>query len=125
MARRPVLADTSFWIDHIAGKQTPVAGLLMERRIALHPLVIGEIAMGSLQNRKYLIGELQKLPRVHVASNAEIMAMVEWHKLFGTGIGFIDAHLLAGMTLTADASLLTKDHRLHSQAERLKIAYQP
>ena len=125
MVRPPVLADTSIWIDHIAGKSTPLANLLKARRVSLHPLVIGEIAMGSLCDRRLFISELQQLPNVRVASNAEVMAMVEWHKLFSTGIGFVDAHLLAGVKMTDNATLLTKDDRLHVQAERLGIAYAP
>ena len=123
MARPSVLADTSIWIDHIAGKPTPLANLLKLRRVSLHPLVIGEIAMGSLRDRKPFIDELQQLPRIHVASNAEVMAMVEWLKLFGTGIGFIDAHLLAGVKMTDNATLLTKDGGLHAQADRLGVAF--
>ena len=86
-------------------------------------MVIGEIAMGSLNNRKLIINELQQLPKVHVASNAEVMAMVEWQKLFSTGIGFVDAHLLAAVKMTDFATLLTKDDRLRAQAERFGIAY--
>jgi predicted nucleic acid-binding protein len=125
MVRPTILADTSIWIDHIAGKPTPLADLLKFRRVSLHPLIIGEIAMGSLRNRKHLINELQKLPKVHVASNAEVMAMVEWLRLFSTGIGFVDAHLLAGVKMTDKATILTKDGRLRVQAERLGVAYAP
>ena len=125
MVRTLVLADSSIWIDHIAGKSTPLANLLKARRVSLHPLVIGEIAMGSLCDRRLFIAELQQLPNVRVASNAEVMAMVEWHKLFSTGIGFVDAYLLAGVKMTDNATLLTKDDRLHVQAERLGIAYTP
>lgn len=124
MVRPPVLADTSIWIDHIAGKPTPLVNLLKSRRVSLHPMVIGEIALGSLRDRKLFIDELQQLPKVHIASNAEVMAMVEWHKLFSTGIGFVDAHLLAGVKMTDNATLLTKDDRLHKQAERLGVAYE-
>ena len=123
MAHPRVLVDSSFWIDHLAGKTTPLEQLLKIRRVALHPMVIGEIAMGSLRNRNRLIGELQKLPKVPVATNPEVMAFVEWHKLFSTGIGFVDAHLLAAATMTDNATLLTKDGRLHAQAERLGVAY--
>ncbi len=125
MARPPVLVDTSVWIDHIAGRATPLIDLLKAKRVSLHPLIIGEIAMGSLQNRKFFIDELQNLPKVHVASNAEVMAMVEWHKLFSKGIGFIDAHLLAGVKMTDNATLLTNDNRLREQAEYLNVAYGP
>ena len=125
MLRPPVLADTSIWIDHIAGKPTPLSGLLKERRVSLHPLVIGELAMGSLTNRKLFINELQQMPKVLVASHAEVMAMIEWQKLFSAEIGFIDAHLLAATRMTEHATLLTKDDRLKKQAERLGVAYAP
>lgn len=125
IVRPPVLVDSSFWIDHIAGKSTPLVNLLKSRRVSLHPMVIGEIAMGSLRNRNLVLDELQKLPKVHVASNAEVMAMIEWHKLFSKGVGFIDAHLLAAVKMTDNATLLTKDGRLHEQAEQLGVAYAP
>lgn len=125
MSRKPVLADTSIWVDHIAGKETALADLLRERRVALHPMVIGEIAMGSLRQRKILLEELNQLPAVIVASNAEVMVIVERRRLYNEGIGFIDAHLLAATLLTKDALLLTKDGRLRAQAERLGVVYTP
>lgn len=125
MIRRSVLADTSIWIDHIAKKATPLAEFLRERRIVLHPLVVGEIAMGSLRDRKLLVAELNKLPKVQIPTNAEVMAMVEWERLFGTGIGFVDAHLLAAVKMTGNVTLLTKDGRLREQAERMGIAFAP
>lgn len=125
MNRKTVLADSSIWIDHIAGKPTLLADLLKERRVAMHPIILGEISMGSLSNRQSLIHELKKLPQAHVPSNAEVLAMVEWQKLFSTGIGFADAHLLAATKMTDHATLLTKDSKLRAQAERLGVAYTP
>jgi predicted nucleic acid-binding protein len=125
MNRKPVLANSSIWIDHIAGNPTLLAGLLRERRVAMHPIVMGEIAMGSLSNRQSFIHELKKLPQTQVSSNAEVMAMVEWQKLFSTGIGFADAHLLAATKMTDHATLMTKHNKFHAQAERLGVAYTP
>jgi predicted nucleic acid-binding protein len=125
MVRPRVLVDSSFWIDHIAGKITPLAELLRLRWVVMHPIVIGEIAMGSLRNRQVFIAELKQLPTAYAASNAEVMAMVEWQTLFSKGIGFADAHLLAAVKMTDNATLLTKDDRLREQAERLGVAYQP
>ena len=53
------------------------------------------------------------------------MAMVEWEKLYGTGVGFVDAHLLAAVKIHGQTLILTKDQRLHAQAERLGVAYAP
>jgi hypothetical protein len=125
MERARVLADTSLWIDHIAGKQTPIADLLKIRRIALHPLIIGELSMGSLKNRSFFIRELKELPSVDAHSHTEVMAFVEWNELFGTGIGFVDAHLLASVKTTDKLTLATKDRRLAKQAKRLGVAYTP
>lgn len=125
MERARVLADTSLWIDHIAGKPTAIPDLLKRRRIALHPLVVGELAMGSLKNRSLFIRELKKLPSVAAASHSEVMAFVEWQELFGTGIGFVDAHLLASAKTTDKLTIATKDRRLASQAERLGLAFTP
>ena len=123
MARTPVLADSSIWIDHINKGDALLAELLKQKRVVLHPMVLGEIAMGSLRQRKVILEELRQLPIVNSASNAEVMAMVEWHDLHSRGIGFVDAHLLASVHLAQNANLLTKDKRLHAQAERLDVAY--
>lgn len=125
MARTPVLVDSSIWIDHINDGDTLLAELLKQKRVVLHPIVLGEIAMGSLRQRKITLEELRQLPIVSSASNAEVMAMVEWHGLHNKGIGFVDAHLLASVHLMQNASLLTRDKRLHAQALRLGVAYLP
>ena len=45
------------------------------------------------------------------------MLLVERYHLFGTGIGYIDAHLLAAVRLTPGAALWTRDKRLHDTAK--------
>jgi hypothetical protein len=44
------------------------------------------------------------------------------HRLFGRGIGYVDAHLLAAVRLSAGAALWTYDKRLHGVAEQLGIS---
>lgn len=63
------------------------------------------------------------MPKVRIAGHVEVMAMIEWQKLFSVGIGFIDVQLLAAVIMTDQATLLTKDGRLEKQAIRLGIAY--
>jgi len=50
---------------------------------------------------------------------------VERHELFGAGIGYVDAQLLAATVLSTDAALWTRDRRQHASAQRLGLAYAP
>lgn len=95
---------------------------LERAEVAVHPGVIGEIAMGSLRQRGWFLGAMASLPRVDVATDSEVLGFVDRHRLFGTGIGWIDAHLLASVQLTPDALLWTRDRRLRLAAERLGLA---
>lgn len=47
----------------------------------------------------------QGLPQATVATTAEVMTLVNRHELYGVGIGYVDAQLLAATRLTADAAL--------------------
>lgn len=118
-----ILADTSIWIDHFRGHNELLFKLLDDEKILAHPLVIGELAMGSLTNRRQVLRDLADLPVVGIATHAEVIAFVEWRQLHNLGLGFIDAHLLASACITKGASLWSRDKRLAAQAERLGIAY--
>jgi len=121
----PVLVDSSIWIDHLNKGDTELAALLKRRRVVLHPMVIGEVALGSLANRTIVLEELAALPQATAASHAEVMAMIGWLELPNCGIGYVDAHLIAAARRTSGALLWTRDKRLHAQAERLGVAYLP
>jgi len=123
MAMAPVIADTSIWIDHINKGHRELAVQLKRRRIALHPMIIGEVALGSIANRDQVLEELKALPQVAPASHAEIMAMIDWLDLANCGIGYVDAHLLAATRSLTNGQLWTGDKKLHAQAERLGVAF--
>jgi predicted nucleic acid-binding protein len=125
MSPGSVIVDSSIWIDHIHGGHAELTKLLKRNRVAMHPMVYGEIAMGSLKSRTTVLWELRKLPQALPVAHSEVTAMVEWFELFNRGIGFVDAHLLASTRLIENGSLLTRDKRLQAQAERLQVAYQP
>lgn len=92
-------------------------------RILAHPFVIGEIALGSLTNRKGVLGMLRKLPEAVLAKNREVDALIEQVPLFNIGIGYVNTHLLASVLLTPGSSLWTRDRRLHDAALRPGIAF--
>jgi predicted nucleic acid-binding protein len=117
-----VLIDTSIWIDHLRLNEPEVTDLLLQRRLLMHPYIIGEIALGTLRNRSAILGMLAELPTSRLASPAEVLRLVDQNKLFGLGIGYVDAHLLASLRLTARSRLWTRDKRLHAAAMKLGLA---
>ena len=78
-----ILADTSIWIDHLRGRDAVMTEQLERGSIAMHPFVLGEIALGSLKSRAELLQLLEALPGTLVASDAEVMHMVDERALFG------------------------------------------
>ncbi len=88
----------------------------------MHPLVVGELAMGNLKRRDPVLKALGKLPEALVAREEEVSQFVTARRLFGLGIGYIDAHLLTSVQLTPGASLWTRDRRLFEVASRLGLA---
>jgi predicted nucleic acid-binding protein len=116
-----MLPDTSVWIDHLRQSDGMLARLLEEQRILMHPFVIGEMALGILRHRKQVLSEFVNLPLAAKASDAEVLVLIERHHLAGSGIGYIDAHLLASASISG-ATLWTRDKRLHHVAHNLGLA---
>ena len=93
---------------------------MQEGLVLMHPFVLGELALGNFANRAQVLGDLAALPGVIVAMDAEVMRFIETERLFGLGIGFVDAHLLAAVRLTPGVRLWTRDGRLGVVAERFE-----
>ncbi|MGQ5490912.1 type II toxin-antitoxin system VapC family toxin [Thauera sp. ZXT1-4] len=119
-----ILVDTSVWIDHLRRTDAHLSNLLNEGRVRMHPYVLGEIALGSLQNRTVVLEAMRGLPTVTVATDDEVFRFIGTHALFGLGIGYTDAHLLAATKLSPGTRLWTRDRRLSEAAARLGIAYE-
>ena len=118
-----ILVDTSVWIDHLRIGDAQLTVLLEEAQVLAHPWVIGELALGQLSRRSEILGLLSNLPQTTVATETEVMTLVETQHLFGRGIGYVDTHLLAATLLTTDARLWTRDKRLAAVAADLGISY--
>jgi hypothetical protein len=117
-----ILVDTSVWVDHLRNGDERLAGLLEHTLVLAHPYVVGELALGQLRQRDAVISDLLDLPMANVASDGEVLQFIERETLHGTGIGYVDAHLLAATRLTPGATLWTRDRRLLAAAERLSLA---
>ncbi len=116
-----ILVDTSIWIDHLRAGDAALSALLEQGEVLSHPWVTGELALGIISNRAEVIGLLGNQAHAVVASDDEILRLIEFHALHGTGIGYVDAQLLAATLLTPDARLWTRDKRLAEIAGGLGI----
>lgn len=121
-----ILVDANIWIDHLRGRIDPdLDELVLNEEAAMHPHVLGEIALGSFRNRTRVLMRLERLPVPNVAREGHVLFMIDEHELWSTGIGYSDAHLLASARISPDGYVWTRDKRLHAQAERLGVAYVP
>jgi len=120
-----VLVDTSVWVDFIRAGDSRLADLLLQNRVVMHDMVLGELACGNLRKRPDRLAAWRDLPRVDSATHDEVMPFLEGHQLFGLGIGYVDLHLLAATQLNPGTRLWTRDKRLNGVASRLGLAYVP
>ena len=97
--------------------------LLDRGEVLAHPWITGELALRRLGARAEILSLLGGLPQAAIATPAEVLGFIEHHQLYGAGIGYVDAQLLAATRLTADARLWTHDRRLSAVAARLGAAY--
>jgi predicted nucleic acid-binding protein len=111
-----ILVDTSAWVEHLRRGLPRLATLLQEGEVLIHPWVIGELACGNLRNRSQVLDLLQGLPAAMVASDTEVLLLIEREQLMGRGIGYIDAHLVAA-ALLSHCRLWTQDRRLAAVAQ--------
>ncbi len=116
-----VLVDTSVWVQHLRSGNARLRALLQDGEVAVHPFVVGELACGNLRNRRGILGLLQALPEVPIASQEEVLHLIEARRLYGRGFGWVDAHILASAIL-AGTWIWTLDRALHRASAKVGIA---
>ncbi|NHZ73828.1 MAG: PIN domain-containing protein [Nitrospirae bacterium] len=116
-----ILVDTSVWVTHLQQGNSRLATLLEEMKVLTHPFVIGELALGQLAQRVEILELLGNLPTAKLATHDEVLSMIDKRDLASSGIGWVDAHLLAS-ALLSDAPLWSLDRRLAAAATRLELA---
>jgi predicted nucleic acid-binding protein len=116
-----ILADTSVWIDYFREGLPELTERLGRSVVVMHPFVVGELACGNFSNRDATFELLQQLRSVTVAEHDEVLSFIRSRKLYGRGIGYVDAHLLAAAAIEG-CQLWTKDKQLHAMAATLGVA---
>ena len=119
-----ILVDTSVWIDYLHKSDQVLVELLLADEVCIHPLVIEEIALGSIARRDDVLATLDGLEPVDVLSHEAALNLVAERELWGKGLNVVDAHLL-GSTLRSggEVQLWTRDKRLATAADELGISY--
>jgi len=118
-----ILVDTSVWIDHLNKGLPQLAEALNNEEVLSHPFVIGELACGQIRMRREILGLLSNLPGSLVATDEEALALIELHRLMGTGMSYADVHVLASAMLTNGARIWTRDKRLAAIATMLGVGF--
>ena len=116
-----VLADTSIWIDHFRRSDARLEEFLDRGDVVMHPFVIGELLLGHVPRIAEMMADLRSLPKPNVANTDEILEFIARRKLPGSGIGYVDVHLLAAATLTPEVAVWTRDKRLLAAAQSLAL----
>lgn len=115
-----VLVDTSIWVEHLRKGEPALIELLNKGLALTHPFVIGELACGNLKQRAAIIADLRALPTVAVTTYEEALRLIDDRKLWGRGIGWTDANLLAS-ALAEQCAFWTLDKRLKATCQGLGI----
>lgn len=116
-----ILVDTSVWVSHLREGSFKLVNLLNDGDVLCHPFIIGELACGSIKNRKEILSLLSALPKANVVDDEEVLLFIEKNNLIGKELGLIDIHLLASAILS-EASLWTLDTALKHEAHILDIS---
>ena len=86
-----ILADTSAGVDYLLGQNPKMQKRLAQAQIVMHPMIVAEISLGSLNNRRKRLQEMEALLEVRATKLAGVRHMV-------------DAHLLASCLITPKPS---------------------
>jgi len=116
-----ILVDTSVWVDHLRRGNPRLAALLENGDVVCHPFVIGELAMGNLRPGSEVPALLAELPWPLLCEHDEALAFVRTHSLGGSGLGWVDVHLLCSTALS-HCRFWTLDRRLDAVAARLDLS---
>lgn len=119
-----VLVDTSVWINHLQRPNPVLIDLLERSRVLMHPMVLGELACGSIRGRAEYLHRWRHLPWIAAQEHDVVVAWIESNTIAGSGIGFIDAHLLHAVVDRKETRLWTSDRSLRSLAIRFGVVFQ-
>lgn len=117
-----ILVDSSVWISHLKTANKQLVSLLQDNTVLIHPFILGELSLGSMKNRDEFLSLIDLLPSCIESNNRETLQFVNTHKLFGQGIGWIDANLLVSC-FKSKSKIWTLDKSLQKIASRFHLSF--
>lgn len=120
-----VLVDSSVWVGHFKQRSDQLVALLEDGAVVCHPCIVGEVACGTPPTRKAVIALLSALESAPVATQEELLAMMDARQFYGRGCGFVDMSLLASALLSEKTLIWTLDKRLELLAIESGTSYRP
>ena len=114
------LVDTSVWVNHFRKPDVALSQLLTDGDAGMHPFIVGELASGNLKDRTRSLGSFRSLPQAPVVDEAEVYYLLERYRLWGTGLGWVDLHVLAAAAV-ASWRLMTVHRAMDRAATKIGI----
>ncbi len=118
-----VLVDSSVWVGHFKQRNEHLVALLEADLVICHPFVVAEVACGTPPNRKAIIQTLSELSTAPVATQDELLELLDARQLYGRGCGFVDLSLLASALLAENTFIWSLDKRLDALANEVGRAF--
>ncbi len=119
-----IVVDTSIWVDHLRSEDPRLTALLTQRLVSMHAWIVGELACGAFPKRGDILRDLQRLPRIAIARDQEVLYFIDQHRQMGCGVGWVDMQILTAC-LASGVGLWTRDKRLLAAAATLGLLYTP
>lgn len=120
-----ILIDTSVWADHLRKSEPALTDIGRAGEMLIHPFIIGELVAGNLPRWDQTVAALKLLPRAPVLDDEGYYTFVRKNGLMGSGLSFVDIHLLGSAMRMADCQIWTRDKRLAAKAEAEGRLYLP
>jgi predicted nucleic acid-binding protein len=118
-----ILADTNIWCRYFREGQATLSEIIQHDLLAIHPLVIGELAVGNIPNRQQTLADLHTFHPVRSASHEETHHFIEENQLWGKGLQWNDFAILASVIASDNILLWTEDKRLAEIATQFSVCY--
>lgn len=117
-----MLPDTSAWIQHQLAPDPLLSAVIDAGWVVGHPLVVGELWLGCGARPRALAEFVASLPTAPTVEPVAVRRLADGIGLICSGIGWVDACLIASCALSAEAMrVYSKDRALISNARRLGL----
>ena len=119
-----ILVDTSVWVQYFRRGEHDLQILISNGEVVSHPVVVGELAVGGMRNRTQSLTDLRDLSTVPESNADDTLDFIENHRLYGIGLSWGDAQLLASAVANA-VPIWTFDTTLRDRARAFGLEWTP